>query len=95
MPHLKKLLCNEPAQQMAMHGDHEVYGMMLGAGKAVAALEASEARDTFASGVVACEVAYIAARKELSEHTIAEMGKLFQTLIAKTDHHGTTEITNK
>lgn len=81
MSNLKKLMCNPPAELVAMHGDPKVCGMFRGAGDALKYLSEGLVRDTFARRITDCEEAYMEARDRAANEAITTMKVIFDEMV--------------
>lgn len=85
---IKKRLCNAPAEQVASHGDYELCGMFIGAGRASSVIEDLDLRLWFEGRVVGIEQRYIQARKALAQEYLDAMHSVYDKLLEKLEYKG-------
>lgn len=82
MSNLKKLLCNPPAEMVAMHGDVKVCGMFSGAGDGLEYIKDDKRRDEFAKRVTDVEEKYMSGRQVVADAALREMDQIFKDMVA-------------
>lgn len=81
MSNLKKLLCNPPAEMVAMHGDPKVAGMFSGGGDGLEYIKDEAARAHFAHRITDVEEEYMNARKEAHDNAVSAMDEIFHEMV--------------
>lgn len=88
---IKKRLCNPPAEQIALHGDHEVAGLFQGASRAIESRD-NESHDkelsAFRDEMIVIEQAYVKERKKLAYDYVKRCHEAYDRLLAAVGYEG-------